>query len=103
MLPDDNYYYFLFKFKLMRSVCMQFFEKRGIVYLKWKKCYKESNEKMIYWTSTIHRTFTKHIEPPGQIEVCLADKDYMNHIQNCPFKRVTDRTERFKIYPSILE
>ena len=83
---------------------MQFIDKHGIVYLKWKKesfSHPDTNEQVIYWSSTVHRTFSKHIDPPGHIEACLADKDYMNHIQNCSFKRTMNRTEKFKLYPII--
>ena len=88
--------------KYMRAICMQFIEKRGIVFLKWKKdtfYHADSNETLIYWTYTIHRSFSRHIEPPGHIKACNADKEYMNHIQNCPYKKVMIRTEKFKLYP----
>jgi hypothetical protein len=89
--------------KYMRNICMQFIEKRGIVFFKWKKekfYHADSNETLIYWTYTIHRSFSKHIEPPAHIKACNADKEYMNHIQNCPFKRVMLKTEKFKLYPN---
>ena len=88
--------------KYMRNICMQFIEKHGIVFMKWKRetfSHPDTNETLIYWTNTIHRSFSKHIEPPGHIETCIADKEYMNHIQNCPYKRVMVRKEKFKLYP----
>lgn len=96
--------------KDLRNICEKFLLLRGIVYPKWSRKKNHIPEELseslddetrfsqYRWTiDTYAFSFSKHIQNPTEIKFKQSTECNM-HLQTCPYRRVRDIKQKFKIY-----